>query len=755
MNDIGNDFWFQAQGVYSRLCEPVHGCCLRSRECTPQKNGADLSGGCAIILNGVLSSEMLDVAFADFQDFMRIAMEAEGHSYKIIVSVGESDDWPCDAAEAFHIYVSLDSCEILARNPVSIIRALVYLEDEMTRCCRPFLKIGKQTRWSTITERITRSPIAAYRWKTGWELIDDNDYYPDEYLNHLTHCGINGIWVAGLFRTLISSDVLPELGPAEHRLEKLKALVTKTARYGIKVYFLCIEPRSVTPDHPVFKAHPEIQGATIGNDCSLCTSTPLVQEYIRQSTCELFREVPQLGGIINLFNGERLTNCWLDENFAATCNRCSTRAQVDVLAEDLECFVRGIEQAGSDASLYAWPYWIDTTDSLKLRDCGVLLDLIRQSHPKIVWLGNFEHGGKKEICNKQITIDEYSLSYAGPCDAFNQIAQAANISRHRVCSKLQIGTSYELSSMPYLPIPGRVFDKIQTMKLLNVTGTMLSWIPGGFPSVMLKAVGEATICGESLSKQEFLHELARIYTSGENAQNLVNAWEKFELAIDEYPFTNRFLYFSPITRAPAYPLLLTHEKSRALPYNWGLDKDRNPQPFEEDLAGWFGPFSCDEIVQQLQKMVLYWQDGLVFLTQVAQDDQATKSLQEMLNVSQVLWGQLKSTLNVIRFLHTRRLLFSELHAETDNKINLLRSILTDELANVEGYLPNVEKDPAIGFQSEIMGYSFTPETIKKKIELTGKTLEHLDEWRLYSNKEIESPILMNIDENWDVDHWGD
>jgi hypothetical protein len=67
--------------------------------------------------------------------------------------------------------------------------------------------------------------------------------YPGEYLKRLSHYGINGLWIPGLLRNLVASKVIPEVGPREHRLDKLKAIVAKAARYGIRIYFFCMEPR--------------------------------------------------------------------------------------------------------------------------------------------------------------------------------------------------------------------------------------------------------------------------------------------------------------------------------------------------------------------------------------------------------------------------------------------------------------------------------------------------------------------------------
>lgn len=611
-----------------------------------------------------------------------------------------------------------------------------------------------QPRDGGITDLITRSPIAAYRFKSGWELLDDHDYYPEEYLENLQRSGINGIWVAGLFRTLIASKVLPQLGPTDHRLGKLKALAQKAGRYGIKVWLFCMEPRSVRADHPVLAAHPEICGAKVdeGEYC-LCTSTPLVQEYIRETTCELLKVVPQLGGLISIFNGERITNCWLAEEYARTCPRCSKRSQVEVLAEDLNCFIQGIVRSGTPARFLAWNYWMEA-DDLKTHSVEPVLELIEKVDPRIVWLGNFEHGGSKTIGGRTVPVDEYSLSFVGPCKPFERIAKQATQAGSTIYAKLQIGTTFELSTVPYLPVPGIVFDKIQRLKKLGGRGTMLNWIPGGFPSLMLRAAGEAA-CWRG-DKPSFLHHLAKLYWGEPAAGSVVKAWDAFERGLNEYPFTNRLFYFGPITRAPAYPLRLETEPNLAHPLNWGIDRNRKRQPFEEQIDRWTAPFTVEEVVNQLGQMIACWEEGINNLNQ-AMESGSGGQLKQSYAVAAAAGEHWRCTANVLKFLRERDALREAPPLDRPKIIAQLKQIVESQIAAARRMLGHIEQEPAIGFQSEILAFSYDPPMLQEAIKTNEQTLQMLNGPldQVMESLRQTRPLVDRTPDVFDVDHKGD
>ena len=716
------DFWLSSQRVADQLAQPALACCWRDREMSCNLTShADLSRGIRIEVAESFGTS-LEVAVAEFQKFMHACVQSnDGPTpYRIVIQQDLLPEHP--AAEKFSLQVESNICVVRAPDVRSVWRALVHMEDLMTLKQAPHLPLGKHLRSSSIGPRITRSPVAAYRFKTGWELLDDHDYYPDEYLSKLAKCGVNGIWVAGLFRNLVRTEIFPQLGPSTNRLEKLRQLVERTRRYGIDVYLFCMEPRPVSPGHELLKAFPQIQGARVDVDeVCLCTSTPQVQEYLRQAVCELFTQVPHMGGLITIFNGERITNCWLEEQYAQTCPRCCQRKQVDVLAEDLNCFAEGIRRSGSKAKCLAWNYWM--SNEHETHSVTPLLELIGRTDDEIVWLANFEHGGRKMLAGQEIPIDEYSLSFTGPGAPFIKVSDKCAEVGRSVYAKLQIGTTFELPSVPYLPLPGVVYDKITALKNCGATGTMLNWIPGGFPSLMLKATTEAAFY--TTTKPDFLAKLAGSYWPAECIEPVVSAWNYFERSFAEYPFSNRFLYYGPITRAPAYPLRLSQDESRAYPFNWGIDRHRKTQPFEETIERWEGPLSLSEIVSQLKKMIELWEQGVRRLAS-AIERSGNSEAQRQFAVAAAIEGHLRCTMHIIEFYKHRRAFADAAQDGRNSHIEAMKLHVSGLITAASKFSRYIEVEPSIGFHSEILDFSYDAALIKSAIRTNKQTLELLD-----------------------------
>ena len=102
-------------------------------------------------------------------------------------------------------------------------RGIFYLEDEMLRQRGPFLHLGKVENHPIIKRRISRcffGPIKRAP-KMRDELMDNVNYYPDQYLNRLAHEGVNGLWLTVEFRDLVATSFTPEAGiNSEKRLAK-------------------------------------------------------------------------------------------------------------------------------------------------------------------------------------------------------------------------------------------------------------------------------------------------------------------------------------------------------------------------------------------------------------------------------------------------------------------------------------------------------------------------------------------------------
>ena len=190
-------------------------------------------------------SEVIKTATDDFHKFLR-SEGALGNRYPIYIQRAEGF-----SEESYRISVTENECTVYASDTEGARRAVYYLEEEMIKREGAFLPLGDTVRTSRIKRRITRGFFSPTNRppKFGDELFDDIDYYPDEYLNRLAHDGTNGIWIYTSFRALLKSDIFPEHGDgAEKRIEKLRRVIEKCKRYGIKVFVFAIEPMHLVGD---------------------------------------------------------------------------------------------------------------------------------------------------------------------------------------------------------------------------------------------------------------------------------------------------------------------------------------------------------------------------------------------------------------------------------------------------------------------------------------------------------------------------
>lgn len=670
-------------------------------------------------------SPPLRTALSDFRRFFTKCLKVRESDVEGAFQVSIELDDSVGPNESFTVDVFYSYCEIRGSGVDGIRRALIYLEDEISLRRYPALKVGRVERRPVVKTRISRSPFASYRFGTGWELDKVEDAYPKEYLNRLAHCGVNGIWVAGLFRELIHSKILPEITVDDTKLQLLKKLVRKAGLYGIKVYLFVIEPRIQDDRDPVFQTHPEIRGSKWGNyGRTLCTSHPLVLQYIEDATAELFRKAPGLGGLINLFRGERTTACCSPPppvsgtndpkrpgggrpaDYVKPCPRCAERKMEDVYCDELDAFYKGMRLVSPDAELIAWNYGHNQMDLNK--------KILKNLNPDIHFLDTFEHDGKKEICGKTRIIDEYSISYVGPSESFKKLNSSAKKQEKSLYAKIQLGATYEAASMPYVPVPTSPYRKFKRMRELGVEGVMQSWIVGGFPSIMHKAAGEAAFSPLD-DEDEFLKRLAAIEWGEDNAERVAEAWRLFNSAYYLYPFSSPVFYFGPITKSPAYHLYLEPQGNIAKPYNWGIGRDRVIQPYEDDLDKWLGPFTPNEIIKSFHIMAMLWERGLCEL-RAAAANLAEKSPQvKQLAVAQAIAIQFLSCANVYEFYKLRDEL-PDLKARAKKKAyEKMESVALSDIKLAAIMKPLIKIEPSIGFQAEMRYYSFSENLIDAKI----------------------------------------
>ena len=327
----------------------------------PGAQQADLSSGVKIQMGFPDPNGRLVTAYED----LRLFLTAGGVSHetgKYLIETIEDKEL---TGESFCLEIQTGRCLIRGGDADGIRRGIFYLEDEMLRQRGPFLPTGKIEKHPIIQRRISRcffGPIKRFP-RMRDELMDDVNYYPDQYLNRLAHEGVNGLWLTIEFRDLVATSFNPETGiDSEKRLAKLRQTVESCLRYGIRTYIFCIEPRAWDADSPVLKKYPELAGATEGDRHFFCPMSKTAYNYLYETVNKIFKAVPELGGMINITHGERGTTCLSSLSCTSeyegkiNCPRCSHKKPWEILYASLSAMEKGMHDAAPDAELISWLY---------------------------------------------------------------------------------------------------------------------------------------------------------------------------------------------------------------------------------------------------------------------------------------------------------------------------------------------------------------------------------------------------------------
>ena len=654
----------------------------------------------------------LATAYADFRFFLSsVGLPADG-PYPLVTQALSTA-----RREEYCIRVSAAGCELGAGDTEGIRRGLIWLEDEMLRRGGPFLPRGEFTRKPVIRTRISRcfyGPVNRPP-KSKDELADDVDYYPDEYLNRLAHEGANVLWMTVHFFQTVPSKLIPEYGRhAGPRLDKLRRVVQKCARYGIRIYPFCIEPAALNWPYPEIAAaaaaHPELKG----HNQAFCTSTDLGRAYLEEATRTLFTEVPSLGGLIIIPVGERLTHCtsgsipdggqWPAPN---TCPRCSQRAPHAVLAETLALLAKGMQAVNPEAELVAWPYgqFVCWGEEKTVEAAGHLPDTIILQH-------NYETGGRNRQLGKERPAWDYWLSYVGPSNLFRRSAAAAVQNGTRVSAKLQVGCSHEVATTQVVPVPGLLYRKYREMHALGVSSAMQSWYFGTYPSLMTKAAGELSFAPFPQHEKAFLLSLAQ-RDWGPHAATVASAWRWFAKGYSQYPTAHIFGYFGPMHDGPIWPLYLEPRRLPLAP-TWQIGYPPSGDYIAECITN---GFTLAETLVLCRRMAERWNRGVGLLKGLLPHVAASPERVQDIGLATALGLQFKSGYNILYFYSLREQLADACQpARRRVLLETMRAIVRAELKISAELLPLAEADSRLGFHSEAEGYKYFPDLIRWRMQ---------------------------------------
>ncbi len=312
----------------------------------------------------------------------------------------------------------------------------------------------------------------------------DLDPFPEGLLQSLSKQGVNGVWLHVVLHQLTSSEIFPELGKDhEIRLANLRKLARRAAQYGIEIYLYINEPRAMPPSF--FIDREDLLGYQDQEFGTLCTTVPLVRQWIRESLTNVFIKVPELGGVFTISGSENLTNCWSKQQ-GHQCPRCSGREPAEVIAEVNRTIAESVWEGNPDARVIVWDWgWPDGTAWGKNRWAA---DIIRQLPDDVYHMSVSEWSLPLHRGGVQTTVGEYSISAVGPGPRALRLWDLAKKRNLKTIAKVQVNNTWELSAIPYLPVMNLIAQHIKNLQNENVDGLMLSWSLGGYPSPNLELV---------------------------------------------------------------------------------------------------------------------------------------------------------------------------------------------------------------------------------------------------------------------------
>ncbi|MBQ2628118.1 MAG: hypothetical protein IJG13_00425 [Kiritimatiellae bacterium] len=628
--------------------------------------------------------------------------------------------------ESYRIDIADDgSATLSAEDDDGMRRGVYYFEDRVSAG-----DLKPVTRRPWLRHRISRcyfSPIKRPPFNRD-ELMDDIDYYPDEYLNRLAHEGVNGLWLTITLGDIVETSFNRRDKDAPRRIAKLRRTIEKCARYGIRVWPFCIEPRFMMPDNPIVKEHPEMmstQKSYFGSSL-VCPSTEEGRRYIEEAVADLFRQLPGIPGILNLSHGERPTTCLsqVDPLFDApsACSRCRSLPPAEIHRLAAQSFVNGMRRVNPKAEYLSWLYH----PHVRNERGDWVADVPRRLPDGATVLYNFESGALKDQLGRYRAGGDYWLSYVGPSTAFRRVADSARGAGARLGAKIQVGCSHECATVPFVPAPGLLYRKYRAMRTAGCSAVMQCWYFGNYPGIMNKAAGELAFSDFAEDERGFLERLAAPEW-GEDAKTMAGVWRDLTDAYSEYPLSNDMQYYGPFHAGVAWPLYARVEM-KPLGRTW------KPQDVTSGDA--IGECLENHTLEEAAMLAFRMRRGVAglapTLNRLSAKYAGDRDRLLDLGVAKALALLFESASDVFDFyLHRARAVSaSRLHGDSETALGelaLMRTAARDAMRTTEEMLPLARADARLGFHSEAENHQFHPAKLEWRLAMLRQTLADIDE----------------------------
>jgi hypothetical protein len=495
-------------------------------------------------IEAALPSDIARAIREDLSDFLQhMGIDtAEQAPNTISVSINNAM-----AARDCRLIFNPDSLHIEGGDISGVWAGVAWFEWKMRTRRGPILPRGLFEKHAAWDVQISQGP-----WGGNYSVPDFSpEYLSDDGFRLYAHYGVNSMMIYGDMLCYINSRILPELNCPDYdaNIRMLKDASRRAARYGVHFTYVPVGPK-LGPEHPVFQNHPDVRGAGVYRDSLLhflCSSSPKVLDFYEETFENLFREVPELAGVILITFSESFYHCRIWDGITRIpCPSCAGIPVNRMVAGLVEAVNKGIKSGQPEAFTAMWVYtWSH----------GNRRDAFRELSPGI---GVFHHIDKDHQYKKKgytKNIWDYSIDYIGPTPAMVELADFAHTTERSLFVKTETGIGLEVIQFPYVPAMQHLAKKWQNVRKLRPFGVHQSWLFYGMFGSRAEELGLWAAYQPSLSAADFIQKMAVRDFGSQAAPHIIDGWKCMSRAVTHLPCLHLQVYYiGPSFLGPAHPL---------------------------------------------------------------------------------------------------------------------------------------------------------------------------------------------------------
>lgn len=635
----------------------------------------------------------------DFFQRLGVTTDDSASTNGTLILRGDAREMP---PGGFRLTVTPTTVQLEASDTAGLWAAVVYLEHEMGVRTGPILPLGTIERTTPWHAQISQAPFGA-----NYLVPDlDRDRLDDDAFRVLMHYGCTGMTIYGDWLCYVQSSRLPELNHPDYasHIAVLRDAVERAGRYGVRLFYVPVSPK-LRDTHPVFAAHPNLRGAKVDpgplrgqrphDVYSLCSSDPESLRFHAEVMANLFREVPDLGGLILIIGGESYYHCFmrpdrqgLPDGTLTNCPTCAGRRPEIVVNGLLRATAEAVHQVRPTVPVMAWPYsawWSSDPQQLELLE-GLPQD--------VTWLTTIDKDQVYDKGRYHKRIWDYSVDYTGPAD--NAVLQRRAASRLGLgfAVKTETALGLECIHIPYMPALFRLAQKWQAVRSLHPDVVVQSWMFFGMWGSRAEELGWWTAWHPEEDAMTVLTRLAARDFGGE-ASTFYRAWMRLSEAVGHLPYIGPY-FRGPEFLGPAHPVVLDPQDPRLEAFQGSLYYlQEHEETFAKTLTVVRHPLYYDALPDQHLASAMRVADGdpwalvadeyghavrlaeeaFTAVRNVRSDDPVIQALiDEERLIIELVYRTFRSTLNAVRLLRKAR---------TSAGSPESRAILIDERENTE------------------------------------------------------------------------